>query len=115
MNKIKTLNLPSKEISALLDFKKIIQKEFENEVKEIRLFGSKARRNWKKDSDVDVLIVLKNVTEARLNFIYDTVMFLCGKYSVYLSVKVFSKKEFKYYQSIPTRFVQNVLSEGIKI
>lgn len=112
---IGTIKLPSQDRRALLDFKRIVKKKFGSQIKEIRLFGSKARGDWHKESDIDVLVVLKSATDDQMNFIYDTVMFLCGEYGVYLSVKVFSEKEFNQYQSIPTIFTQRILKEGIKV
>ncbi len=114
---IRTIRLPIKERRALLYFKKEIAKQLGGRVKEIKLFGSKARGNWRKDSDIDILIILENSAdkESAKDLIYDAVLAICEKYGVYLSVKVFKKLEFEYYASIPTLFARNVLRESVRL
>jgi predicted nucleotidyltransferase len=55
------LNLTSKEKLALKEFKEKILKKMKGEVLDIKLFGSKARGNFKEDSDIDVLVLLKKL------------------------------------------------------
>ena len=107
------LTISKKEEKVLKDFKEQLVGKLKDEVVFIQLFGSKARGDFHKDSDIDILVVLKNPAEDQINFIYDTVIFLSCRCNVYLSVKIFSEKEFNYYKSIPTRFIRNVLKEGV--
>lgn len=113
--KIEQLKLPVNEKAALLEFKQILKKQLGTNVRMIQLFGSKARGDWRKESDIDVLVVLRKTTDDQINFIYDTVMSLCGKYGVYLSVKIFSESEFKYYRHIPTIFMRKISKEAITV
>lgn len=108
---IKTLSVI--EQKAVDDFKNQLLNKLGGSVLSVQLFGSKARGDFNKESDIDILVVLKEPKEEQINFIYDAVMSLCGEYGVYLSVKVFSEKEFEYYKSIPTLFIRNVLREGV--
>jgi len=103
------------EKEAIKDFSKRLYGELESNIVSILLFGSKSRGNYKKDSDTDILVVLKNPSEDQINYIYAAVMDIVSEYKIYLSVKIFSEKEFEYYKSIPTMFVNNVLRDGIKI
>lgn len=102
-----------KEIKIIKNFSKQLSDKLKDNLVSIQLFGSRARGDFHKDSDIDILVVLKNPAEDQINFIYDTAMLSSCQYNVYLSVKIFSKKEFDYYKSIPTRFIQNVLKEGL--
>ena len=58
MKTIKTLNLKDNEIKAIAELKKRVLQLYPDA--EIILFGSKARGDYNKDSDVDILILLWN-------------------------------------------------------
>lgn len=64
--KIKNLKnhipLRDNEKEAVSEFVKILRQRFGPMIKEIILFGSKVRRNNKKDSDIDILIVLTTLS-----------------------------------------------------
>ena len=109
------LTIPKKEKKVIKDFKKQLSDKLEDDLVSVQLFGSKARGDFHKESDIDILVVLKNPLENQINFIYDTAISLSCKSNVYLSVKIFSQEEFNYYKSIPTRFIQNVLKDGMLI
>ena len=107
--------IPKIEEKVIEDFSKQIYRELGGDVVSVLLFGSKARGDYKKNSDTDILVVLKNPSEDQINYIYGVVMDLVGKYKIYLSVKIFSEKEFEHYKNIQTIFINNVLRDGIKI
>ncbi len=54
--------LTDEERTAVLDFASIIRNGFGSAVKEIILFGSKVRGDSEKASDIDILIVLTNLS-----------------------------------------------------
>lgn len=103
------------ENEALAEFKEGIMQKLGEDVLFMRLFGSKARGDFQKESDTDILVVLKNPTEEQINYIYGAAMKAGSGHRIYLSVKIFSEKEFNYYKSIPTRFITNVLKEGVAL
>lgn len=109
------LTVSQKEEEIIKNLEKQLSDRLKSNLVSIRLFGSRARGDFHKESDMDILVVLKYPTENHINFIYDTAMLLNYQSNVYLSVKVFSLKELKYYKSIPTLFIQNLLKEGINI
>jgi len=96
-------------------FKDHLRNKLGNEIVLINLFGSKARGDFHKESDIDILVVLRQPTEKQIDFIYDTAMIVAMASGIYLSVKIFSEEEFNYYRSIPTRFIKNVLEEGVAL
>ncbi|MDP3997500.1 MAG: nucleotidyltransferase domain-containing protein [bacterium] len=60
-------HLTEKEKEALKMFKQRLQEKLPDRVRELKLFGSKARGEATKHSDVDVLVVMEDVSwEARL-------------------------------------------------
>ena len=109
------LTIPKIEEEVIEDFSEQVYHKLGGSVVSILLFGSKARGDYRKNSDTDILVVLKNPSEDQINYIYGVVMNLVGKYKIYLSVKIFSEKEFEHYKSIPTMFISNVLKDGIKV
>ena len=44
----------------LEEFQTAVRKQYANAVKDIVIYGSKARGDWHKDSDIDVLLILAN-------------------------------------------------------
>ena len=103
------------EQAALREFKNQVVCKFGSEVLLIQLFGSYARGDFHQDSDIDILVVVKSVSEDHKDFIDELVMKLAGKYEIYISAILWPQKEFEYYQSIPTLFITNILREGIKL
>ena len=85
------------------------------QIRDIYLFGSRARGDEKPDSDYDVLVVAKEKDYQLKDKIYDVVTDVCLKSSRDISLKFFSVEKFDRLKSIPSRFIRNVLTEGIKI
>lgn len=107
--------LSKTEQKIIKDFKDQLKERLGDNIVLVKLFGSKARGDFHKESDIDILVVLKQPTEKQIDFIYDAVIQLTGEYGIYLSVKIFSEEEFNYYKSIPTRFITNILKEGVSL
>jgi len=112
---VKLPHLTKTEKRALQEFKKKITQKLAGEVLELRLFGSKMRGDYKKTSDIDVLVVLKEARKSQSDIIYDIVTQIAIDYNVYLSVKIFSLKEFQYFSSIPTIFMETISKESINL
>jgi predicted nucleotidyltransferase len=113
MLKISTLN--KKERLALEDFKERVLQDMKGKVISLKLYGSKARGDFRKDSDIDILVVLKGKDRRLRDKIYDEVTEVLLKYDIYISAKVFFEDEFKYLNSIPTIFMQFINREGIPL
>lgn len=91
-----------------------IQKE-RQKIREIYLFGSRARGDERPDSDYDLLIVTEKKDPILKDKIYDVATDVSLKSRRDLSLKFFSEAEFNRLKAIPSRFIQYVLTEGIKI
>ncbi len=84
-------------------------------IKEMYLFGSRSRDDWKPDSDYDILIILEKKERKIINKLYDFVIDILISKGKLISLKIFSESEFIRLKSIPTPFMYNVLKEGINI
>lgn len=113
MQNIFTLN--EKEKIAVKEFKVKLLERLKNKIVLIKLFGSKARGDFRKDSDIDILIVLKGEDRIARNEVYDLATEILLERDIYISVKVFFESEFRYLNSIPTIFMQFVNKEGIDL
>lgn len=82
---------------------------------EIYLFGSRARDDWRPDSDYDILIVLESREDEIIDKLYDAVIDILLSTGKLISLKIFPIKEFERLKSLQTPFISNVLNEGIKI
>ncbi|MBU4360328.1 nucleotidyltransferase domain-containing protein [Patescibacteria group bacterium] len=109
------LKLKKQERKAIKEFKKKLKEELGEQIVEIKLFGSKARGDFNKNSDIDILIVLKDDTERNKDKIFDIVQNILLESEVLLSPVIFNKKEYNYLNDIPTIFMQNVKFEGVSI
>jgi len=82
---------------------------------EIYLFGSRCRDDWRPDSDYDILLVVKKKDRGFVSKIYDAVMDILLETGRLISLKIFTLSEFNRLKSIPTPFIQNVITEGIRL
>lgn len=85
------------------------------QIKEIYLFGSRCRHNWRPDSDYDILVVLIKKDKELISKLYDAAIDILLETGKLVSLKIFTYAEFNRLKSIPTPFMENVLTEGIKI
>ena len=86
-----------------------------NDIKEIFLFGSRCRDDWRPDSDYDILIVVENKDRLIKDKLYDAVMEILLTMGSLISLKIFTAAEFNRLKSIHTPFMHNVMTEGIKL
>lgn len=90
-------------------------KQERKKIREIYLFGSRARGDYRPDSDYDLLIVTRERDLVLKDRIYDVATDVSLQSRRDLSLKFFSASEFDRLKAIPSRFVLHVLTEGVKI
>jgi len=61
----KISHLNNKEKKVIESFVKELRKKLSDNIVSIRLFGSKARGDFKKDSDIDIFVLVKEKREVR--------------------------------------------------
>jgi predicted nucleotidyltransferase len=99
------------------DFKSCILKKLKDEVILIMLFGSKARGDYHKGSDIDLLLVLRHKNREINEKLSEVEWEILEKYNFqfYVSVVAYSWKEFEEFNRLETSFSQNIAREGIPI
>ena len=85
------------------------------DIEEIYLFGSRCRDDWRPDSDYDILIILVKKDRVIIDKLYDAVMEILLSTTKLISLKIFTSSEFNRLKSIPTPFISNVVTKGIKL
>ena len=113
--------LSIKEKMALEEFKQTLLKKFGREILELRVFGSKARGDFKKTlnigemSDTDVFIVLKKTSLKKKDLIFKITTDILLKYGVDISIKIFSEKEYKERLNLQVPFFLIIQKEGVSL
>jgi predicted nucleotidyltransferase len=107
--------LSLKEKRALSEFKRKILEKLGKNVLTIKLFGSKARGDFKKDSDIDILIILKKRNLKAEDKIYKIVTDISLKYEIDLSPKIFSEAEYRERLQLELPFFLIAQKEGISL
>lgn len=87
----------------------------EGEIKELYLFGSRSREDWRPDSDYDILIVLEKKDRVIIDRLYDAVIEVLLTSGKLISLKIFIEEEFNRLKSIPTPFIKNVINRGKRL
>ncbi|MBI1976968.1 MAG: nucleotidyltransferase domain-containing protein [Candidatus Omnitrophica bacterium] len=101
------------EEKALDVFKKAVLKEFGKKVLSIRLFGSKARGDADKFSDVDVLVILSEGDWHEGDEVHKITASILVDYQVDISAKVINAKHFAYLKKIKSPFLESIRQESI--
>ena len=107
--------LNKKEQLALEKFKIVLQKELKDELLEVILFGSKARGDARKDSDIDVLIIISSDDWHKSDIVHSIVIDILLEDEILISPKTISNKHYNYLCNIKAPFIKNVIREGIQI
>lgn len=107
--------LTENEKRALDMFKQLLMEQFPDEVHELKLFGSKARGEASKFSDVDVLVVMRKSGWRDRIKVHEAANRIFLKTDVDLSPKIFSDARVKELRSFGSAFIRNVEKDGIVI
>jgi predicted nucleotidyltransferase len=113
--------LTASEQRALREFVAYLQKRIAKQVKYVALFGSKARGDSGRDSDIDVLVILRGEDRQLRREILIQAARLSLKYDVYLSPRVIGAERweqmrgFSLYQSVQREAMSLPMAEGSAI
>lgn len=105
--------MPSTKQTAIEQFKAQALAKYGGDIDSIILFGSAARGDYRKESDIDVLVVVKRNRYAMLKKLTGVAFDLLLKYKEYISVKTLTLVDFKKLIKMHSSFIENVLSEGV--
>ena len=91
-----------------------VAKEYGVEVDKIILFGSRARGDYRKDSDWDILIVTKEKLDEKLKWrVWEEIMFRLRRVDV--DIFITDSESLKSYGKVPGTLERYSLLEGIQI
>jgi predicted nucleotidyltransferase len=110
---LKAASLRDGERKALRTFVKRLQQSFPNKIRQVSLFGSKARGDSDDDSDVDVLIIVNQKDLALRRDIIDICSDLSLEYDVLLSPRVIPDERWQAIRNF--RFYKNVVRDALPI
>ncbi|MCD6372121.1 MAG: nucleotidyltransferase domain-containing protein [Thermococcus sp.] len=96
-------------------FARDVRKLLGDNLVKIILFGSVARGEESEESDVDILVVVKNDPWEVQKKLADLVVDYLLEYGIYVSPKVISLEEFEFMKRIKSAFYINISKEGIPV
>lgn len=112
MNKKKPY-LTKKEWKALDEFKRRLRHQVDGNLSFIKLYGSRARGEFYRGSDVDLIVVLKKMGIEIRDILDDIRIDILIKYEIDLEIMCCTLGEYQYYKTIQSPFIQNVERDGI--
>ena len=97
------------------DLKNSIHSLIGDQTRRIILFGSRARGDFNGDSDIDIAIIIPNLTKQIKNKILEEVAKIEFTYFVPLSTHIFSEEQFQNLKKKERRIVFDIENEGIPL
>lgn len=88
---------------------------FRPRIRQVILFGSRARGTHRHDSDYDLLLVVDRKDEDLLDVLYEAVMDVLLAHGRLVSLKIFARQEFDRLQALRTPFMTQVVEEGVPL
>jgi predicted nucleotidyltransferase len=103
------------ETKALQEVKSKLIELLGDKLKRFVLFGSRARGDADEISDIDVAVVVADLTKEVKRKIIDCVVEVEVKYLVPISIIVFSEDEFRRLRELERRIALDIEMEGVEI
>jgi predicted nucleotidyltransferase len=103
------------ESKALKEFVKRVKEKHGDRIEKIVLFGSYARGDYTRESDIDVLVVTAEDSFKMQRMLSEIVTDILLETEEYVSVKVLSVEEYEFQERIKSGFFRNVSKEGVVI
>ena len=110
-----TMKLNEKEQQALRKFGMALKEALTDNFLEVKLFGSKARGDARKDSDIDVLVIISSGDWHMCDVVYSIATDILLETEVCISPKVISRKEYNNLYNSGNPFIKSVIREGITV
>ncbi len=109
------MRLNKKDQLALRKFKMAVEEILANNFVEMKMFGSMARGDARKDSDIDILVIISTGNWRIRDVIYGIATDVLLETEVCISPKVINREEYNHLWNIGSPFIKNVIREGITI
>lgn len=110
-----TFNLTKNQKAAVLGFLEILQKKYRDKILKVVLFGSVARGKYDEESDIDILVVLKNGSRKLRDEISMASFDLILKNDVILSPLVMDKKTYEWHKKYRDPLYNSIERDGIDL
>lgn len=81
----------------------------------VKLFGSKVRGDFNKDSDIDILLLLRKKSLKVREDVYDILFDIDPYYELRISPRIMSSYEYRKNAELHSPFIENVEKEGVRL
>jgi len=109
------MKLTLKEKKVIEEFEKRVKDKFADEIVKIVVFGSRARGEAGKNSDIDILVITSSDDWRKGDEIREIGYDLDEHIDYRLSIQVISESHMNYLRSNSFQFIKNIESEGVVI
>ena len=107
--------LTETEKKVVAEFAKLVRTALGENLIDMEIFGSKVRGDFTGDSDMDILVVVKERTLDSMDRIAEITANLNIEYNLSISPVIFSEYEYKVNEDMKSPFVLNVEAEGVRL
>ena len=109
------MKLSIKEKKIVEEFKRRIEKKYSDEIQDVLVFGSKARGNADKESDIDIIVITLSEDWEKGDEIREIGYGLDEDIGYKLSIQVISKTHIEYLRRHNFQFIKNIEKEAVSI
>lgn len=100
---------------AIKNFKKLLFKKIGQDLQSVKLFGSYAREQAGPNSDLDILVLVRRLSEAKKNQVLDSKIEILKKHNLLISPLVMSFSAYQKEKKMPSLFSQFIENEAIEL
>lgn len=107
--------IPPRIRGAVIELGRRLELRFGPRLLDLRLFGSYARGDWGPDSDVDVLVVILELSRAEQREVFDLGYDVSMELQVPLAPLALSSEEYALLRSRELRIVREIDRDGVRL
>lgn len=107
--------LTEKEYLAIMEFKKRLVERLGENLVVIKLFGSRARGQYREGSDIDLLIILKEENRETEDILIDTRLEILNEFDVYPEIVSFALSIYQSFRNLQIPFLLNVENDQYEL
>lgn len=110
-----TVVLPEKEKKAVREFMSAVRKAYGSKIQRAALFGSKARGDANRYSDIDILLIVTDDNWRFRKAVSGISSDIALKYDVLLDIRMISESRWQYMADIQSGLYQNISRDSVPI